>query len=150
MVGSLLQRDGAGGLVELGARRNFADRAKHIGGGAGSQHVASGLGHAVKNFSHLLHGLARCKEHFGHAGAQRAVMIELGKTKVFERQIAKAVQGFIHGGAALAHFVQQRLNICTIHQRPSFKRVSQLGRCAPWSSSQLLMFIFWAPPHGCI
>jgi hypothetical protein len=48
------------------------------------------------------------------------MMIELCKAKILEGQIAKAVESIGDGGAPLADFVQQRLNICTIHQIPSF------------------------------
>ncbi len=74
----------------------------------------------AKICSHLRGGLARGKDHLRHAGAQRAVMIELGEAKVLEGQIAQAVQGFVDAGAALAHFVEQRFDAGAIHQSPSF------------------------------
>jgi hypothetical protein len=46
------------------------------------------------------------------------------QTKVLEGQIAKAVQRFVDiSRAALAHFVQQRFNVCTIHQFLPFQRL---------------------------
>jgi hypothetical protein len=61
--------------MELGARLDLADSAKHIGGSARGQHVAPRLGHPRKDRRHLRDGLAGGKNHFRHAGAQRAVMV---------------------------------------------------------------------------
>ena len=55
------------------------------------QHVAAGLRHAGKDGCHLRGGLAGGKDDLGHAGAQRAVVIELGETEVFKGQIAQTI-----------------------------------------------------------
>ena len=102
----------AGFLVRL----EFAYGAKHIGGCARGQHVAAMQGHADKNLGHLRRALAGGEDHLRHAGAQRAMMIELGKADVFKGQVAQAVERIVDLGAALAHFIEQRFNLRAIHQ----------------------------------
>jgi hypothetical protein len=102
------------GLLVFGFK--VADGAKHIFGGARSQNVAVVPGHAGKDLSNLRWSLAGGKYDFGHAGAEGAVMIELGKTDVFERQVAQPVEGIVDGGAALTDFVEQRFDLRAIHQ----------------------------------
>ena len=42
-------------------------------------------------------------------------MIELGETKVLEGQIAQAVERLVDGGAAFAHFIEQRFDLRAVH-----------------------------------
>jgi len=102
--------------MELGARLNCLNGEEHFVGSARGQDIAAVLGHAGKYLRNLFDRFARGKDDFGHAGAERAVMIDLGKADVLERQIAQTVERVVDGGAALANFFEQRLNASAIHQ----------------------------------
>ena len=79
------------------------------------QHVSAGRGHARKNGGHLVGSFPGSEDHLGHAGAQAAMMIELGETQVFEWQDAQLLHGIVNVDTAFAHFIEQRLDLRTIH-----------------------------------
>ena len=84
-------------LVKLGARFQIAwFRCPHciimLARGARGQHVATRLCHAGKDRGHLGGRFSRGKDHLGHAGAQGAMMVELGEAKVFKGEIAQPFQ----------------------------------------------------------
>jgi hypothetical protein len=66
-------------------------------GGAGGEDVASVGGQAGEDFGYLSRGFALAENHFGHALAEDAVVVELGKAQVFEGEMAKALDGFVGG-----------------------------------------------------
>jgi hypothetical protein len=74
------------------------------------------LGHAGKDLRNLSGGFAGGEDNFWHAGAERSMMIDFGKAKVFEGKIAETIEGVSDGRAALADFIKQRLNALAIHQ----------------------------------
>jgi len=74
------------------------------------------IGHAGKDLRHLRGRLTRREDHLRHAGAQRAMMIELGKSDVFKGQVAQAVERVADRGATLAHIIEQGFNLGAIHQ----------------------------------
>ena len=117
---SLCERYGARHLMKFGARFNCMNGFEHLACRARSQHIASGLYHAHKNLRHLPGGLARGKNHLWHPSAQRAVMIDFSEAQVFEWQILQPVNRIINLQAALAYIVQQRFNVCAVHQSFSF------------------------------
>jgi hypothetical protein len=102
--------------VKLRSRFRAVHRFKHLARGACGQHISAGLRHPLEDRRHLCRRLALREDHFGHSGAQRAVMVELGKAKILEGQIAQALQRFRHAGRPGTHFVQQRFNLQSIHQ----------------------------------
>jgi hypothetical protein len=55
-------------------------------------------------------GFAGGEDDFRHAGAERAVVVKLGEAEVFEREIAKTVEGLGDLGATLTNIVEQRLD----------------------------------------
>ena len=67
---------------------------------------------------HLRLGLALGKDHLGHAGAQRAMMIELGESEILERQMTQPLQRHADFRPAFAHFCEQQLNRLRIHAFP--------------------------------
>ncbi len=126
----LFKRDGARGFVIRRARFRAAHRFEALPRCARGQHVAARLGHARKDLRHLRGGLSGGKNHLRHSGAQRAMMIELGESQVFKRQVLQPLQRVRHGGALCLHFVQQRFNLRAIHQRSSFGCVAAYIRIA--------------------
>src|ERR1019366_6835912 len=68
---------------------------------------------------HLGGRLARGKNYFRHSGAQRTMVVELGKPHILKRQIAQAIECLRHTGSIFANVIEQRFNLRAIHQRPS-------------------------------
>ena len=50
------------------------------------------------------------QNHLGHAGAQGAVMVDLGEADVFKGQVSQAIERIGNAGVAFANFVEQRFN----------------------------------------
>src|SRR5450631_1745899 len=59
------------------------------------------------------------------------MMIELRKTHILKGKIAQAVQRFTHRGAVFPDVIEERLNLRSIHQRPSsgFAAKSRIASC---------------------
>jgi hypothetical protein len=91
----------------LGVGDGGVNRGSHFVGGAGGKDVAASLGHAGKDGGDLGGGFSGGEDDFGHAGAQGAVVIELGEAHVFKGEVFEACEGSIDGGAALADFVEE-------------------------------------------
>ena len=75
----------------------------------------------AKMVCHLRGGLAGGEDDLGHAGAQRAVVVELGEAAVSSK--GRSFRRSMRIGdrdAALAHFVEQSFDQCAVHQRFSF------------------------------
>ena len=72
--------------------------------------------------NHLLGGLAHGENHFGHAVAQGAVVIDLGEAQVFKRHVAHLLQRRFHRDLAAAHFFQQFVYLFSSHL---FLRISE-------------------------
>ena len=66
----------------------------------------------AKIVRHLRGRLARGKDHLGHAGAQGAVVIELGKAHVFKGQVAQAVERVIARRCGLRALHCSSASIC--------------------------------------
>jgi len=132
-VRALGEGDGAGGLVKFCSWLNGLDGEEHFMGGTCGEDVASMLGHAGKDGSYLRGGFARGEDDFRHAGAEGAMMIDLGEADVLERQIAQAIECVVYGGAAFANIVEQGFNAAAIHQSLPFPQVvlrQSQRRCA--------------------
>ena len=108
-AGACAERDGAGGFVELGARLRRRVPLRTSRARRGWPARCRRPGPCGRRWRHLRGGLACGEDHLRHAGAQGAMMVELGEAEIFKRQIAQALQGFGDAGAAFAHFVEQRL-----------------------------------------
>ena len=63
--------------------------------GASGQNIAFVLRQPRKNLRHLCRCLALPEDYFGHSCAQRAMVIELGKSQVFKRQMSQALNGVV-------------------------------------------------------
>jgi hypothetical protein len=106
--------------MKLGARLDPVNGFKHFVRGARGQHIAPGLRHVAEDRGHLRGGLALGKDYLRHAGAQRAMMVELGEAHVFKGHDLQPLKSIIHPDPALADFVEQSLDQSAIHQRFSF------------------------------
>ena len=51
------------------------------------------FGEARENSGHLRRGLPFSEDHFGHAGAQGAMMIDFRKAEIFEGKMPQAIDG---------------------------------------------------------
>ena len=58
--------------------------------------------------NHMVRALAQPEDHFGHAMTQRAMVIDLGESEVFKRQMAHAVERRLDIGRSAPDFFQQR------------------------------------------
>src|SRR5580698_1839555 len=76
-------------------------------GGAGGQDVTAMLGQAGKNLRYLCRGLALAEYDFRHPRAQRAMVIELGESEVFKRQMAQAGHGLVGRELSAANLLEE-------------------------------------------
>ena len=106
----LREGDGARGLVKFGARLGGQHRLITFRARRGWPARCRRPGPCAQRSRPPAQGFCRGEDHFGHAGAQGAMVIELGKAEIFKGQSAQAVERVVHGGAALAHFVEQRFD----------------------------------------
>ena len=56
-----------------------------------------------ENLRHLRWSLPFTENHFRHARAQPAMMVNFGEAEIFKRQMAKAIDGVVGREFALAH-----------------------------------------------
>jgi hypothetical protein len=65
------------------------------------------LSEPTENAGYLFGGLALTENDFRHALAKGAVMIDLGKSQVFEGQVAEAVDGVVGRELLLSDLVEE-------------------------------------------
>ena len=65
---------------------------------------------------HLIGRLALGEDHFGHAVAQRAMMIHLGEPEVFERHVAEPLERAIGVHFTGAHLIEQHPELILVHK----------------------------------
>ncbi len=82
---------------------------------ARGQNIAAMFRKPGKNSRHLRGSLAFSKDNFGHAGAQGAMMVDLGEAEVFERQMAQARDRVIGRELALAHLLEELADGFGVH-----------------------------------
>ena len=63
-----------------------------------------------KYLRQLRRRLALSKNHFRHAYAQCAMMIDLGESKVFKRQVPQALDSFVRRNLSRAHLLEKFAN----------------------------------------
>src|ERR1700730_11604204 len=98
-------------------RAQFAfDRARLIGGEPRDDQIHAGGGHTFTDGCDLIRALALPEYHLGNAAPKPAMIVELGKTQIFERQMAQAAEGFLGAQAPpfdeLQDFVDFRFGHC--------------------------------------
>jgi hypothetical protein len=87
----------------------------HFVRGAGCEDVAASQGHPAEDFGDLGGCFAGGEDDLGHAGAQGAVVVELGEAEVFKGKVFEAIEGIADGNAAVADFVEEGFEAKTIH-----------------------------------
>jgi hypothetical protein len=101
--------------VEGGAGLGGEDGIKIFASRAGSENVAAVVRHAGKDLGDVGDGFAGGEDDLGHAGAQGAVMVELGKAHVFKGEVAEALEGGGDVGAAFADLSEQGFDLGAVH-----------------------------------
>src|SRR5258706_5160950 len=90
------------------------------------QNVAPMLRQARENLRHLQRSLALSEDHFGHARAQGAMMVDFGETQIFERQMTQAVDRLVAWELAPAPLLAERTDRFGVHgssRRTAFRQV---------------------------
>ena len=64
-------------------------------------------GQPGEDLCRLRRGLPFTENHFGHARAQGAMMVDFGESEVFEGQMAKTVNRFVGRKFAAAHLLEE-------------------------------------------
>ncbi len=82
---------------------------------ARGQHAVAAPGQPVKDFHEMLGAFAGSKDHLGHAHAQRAMMIHLGKAEIFKGESFDLVERGIGSNLPGAHLLQQGFQSIRIH-----------------------------------
>ena len=72
---------------------------------------------AGENLREVRGRLALAQNHLGHAGAQAAVMINFGKTEIFEGKMAQAVDGVVGGQLATTDLIEKFADGFSVHGR---------------------------------
>ncbi len=90
-----------------------ATAVKALSRGACGQHIAAGAWPYARKFAATcVGGLAGGEDHLGHAGAQGAMMIDLGEAEIFKRQVFQALESIGSQPCALRlHVFEQRFNL---------------------------------------
>ncbi len=75
------------------------------------------LGQPSEDLCHLCRSLPLPENHFGHARAQRAMMVDLGESQVFKGQMAKTINGGVGRKFAPAHLLEKFADGLGVHRR---------------------------------
>jgi hypothetical protein len=74
----------------------------------GCEHITAALCHSCENLRNLLRSLASRVDHLGQADAQRTMVIDLGKSDIFEWKVAQAMNRLVRRKLRIADLFQQR------------------------------------------
>src|SRR5258708_12339158 len=94
------------------------------------------LGEAREDLAHLRRSFALSKDDFGHACTQSAMMIHLGESEIFERQMTQAFDGVIGRKFAAADLIEKFTDGVGVHggvrnQLASSRLAFAAYRCRP-------------------
>ncbi len=90
-----LERDGSGQRAVFGFGDLGGDGFVLLFGGASGEDVSSMLGKTGEDGGNLSGRFPFAENHFGHAYAERAVVIDLGESQIFERQMAETLHRLV-------------------------------------------------------
>ena len=62
-------------------------------------------------------GLALAKNDFGETCAQSTMVVNVGKTQIFEGQVAQVLQGFVRFEVARGYLFEQLADLFLVHGR---------------------------------
>ena len=103
----LLQYNRAREFAIFHSTNFFLHRGKLLVVGASGQNVAAVFRQARENSCDLRRSLPFPENHFRHSRAQRTMMIDLGKSEIFEWQVAKTINGLVGSDRAFADLVKE-------------------------------------------
>ena len=98
----LRQGDGARQFVKLRLAELALHRAELLRRNARRQHVVAVLREPAENRGEVRGSLSRSKDHLRHADAQRAMMVHVGESQVFERQMLQLLHRLVGRELALS------------------------------------------------
>src|SRR5262245_27826080 len=87
----------ASGFVEFRQRFDLLHACKLIGVGARDKDVMASWTHCFDNLCHMICSLAGPKNHLRETLPQRAVMVDVGKAQILERQGSETIEGLVFG-----------------------------------------------------
>ena len=100
----------------LGAGQALGHQGGALRVGPRDQHIGGIFQQLFRDGHHLFRRLPLSENHFGHAVPQRAMVIHLGESQVFERHVAHASHGSFNVDRAAAHLFEQRPELLLIHE----------------------------------
>jgi hypothetical protein len=72
-------------------------------------------GEAGEDVRYLAGRFALGKDHFGHALAEGAVVVELGETEVLKRQVTEALDGVVGGETLFSNLLEEMAKGLGVH-----------------------------------
>src|ERR1700722_14700306 len=100
--------------------------------GVGRQYVAAMLSEAGKDLRHMRRRFLLAENYFWHSASKDAMMIDLGKTQVFERQVTQALDRVVRREFASADRVEEFADGICVHGG-RYRRVFDAAHAAPVS-----------------
>src|SRR5581483_4950997 len=83
--------------------------------GAGDQDISSMPCQASENFGDLLGSFPLAEDNLGHPGAQRAMMVHLGESQIFEWKMTQALDGVVRRELPLLYLIEQFADGIRVH-----------------------------------
>src|SRR6266446_6742797 len=110
-----LEHDGASDWAILCQVYSGGDGGKLFLGGSRRQYVAAVSGQAAEDVGDLARRFALGKNHFGHALAQGAMVVDLGETEVLKGEVTQALYGLVGGETLFPDLLEQLAKGLGIH-----------------------------------
>jgi hypothetical protein len=110
-----LEHDGASQGTKFGAVHGGGYRGVLFGGRSGREHVAALSGQAAEDLRYLPWRFALSKNYLGHALAQGAMVVDLGKTQVLKGQVAQPLDGLVGRDALFPDLIEQLTEGLGVH-----------------------------------
>ena len=105
----------AGGFEIFGGGMFVLNAVGCFGTGPGDQKIGRFGQQAMGDRGDLVRRLAESEDHFRHAVAQAAVVIDFGEAEVFKRQVTHALHRGVDFERAVADLIEQRAQVILIH-----------------------------------
>jgi len=118
-----LQKDYTGLHAVLGGRNEVLHGRELFFRCPGGEDIVAMLSQALKDSGDVFGSLALSEDNFGHAVSQCPMVIDLGKTNIFEGHVPHAADGGIDIHSAVTHLLKERPQLVLIHEA----RISEGG-----------------------